>query len=359
MFAYKINQNGDSQVELITEEAIKAVLTLYNKLFPKRDKYLEYNIDKIRGLYHNLGGKWLSLDDNFNFAPYQIIHDYTENPLENWGEYKFDGMFEYPHELAMVKTHMVRLMNKQLYKKDNPCPRVREVKKSGKNLVLKIQKAFYFDQVGSNLSLDYKLPQKIAEEIGAETIRKWDMLNSQSPNGTLPSFERSRLANTIGIAVGMVAKNKYGQELILTRMRTGNVAVYKNMYHVPFSFALNFSKVNEKSREGSIKELIRPDFHHEMAEELGLEPSDFDFEEVKPLLLCRDLCRGGKPQFFLELIIKTPYEKIIRRINESSGREFSGATQGIETSDISDLRKKKFSPELMAYILIKARGQKR
>lgn len=242
-----------------------------------------------------------------------------------------------------------------LSKGDNSCPRISRISTKNNGLSIEIQNACYYDQVATNLSLDYVHHDDISKSIIEGTIRNWDLKQSKTEDGAIPSFEKSNLANTIGVALGITAMNKNGQKMILIRKRTSSVAVYQNMLHLPFSFALNFDpKTLTPNTSGSIIDLIKPDFRHEQADELGLEPNDIDFHDLKPLMLCRDICRGGKPQFFLEIEMKAPFEDLINKISERQGskNEFESRTLGMTLDEVKN-PKNKFSPELLAYIVAK------
>jgi hypothetical protein len=85
------------------------------------------------------------------------------------------------------------------------------------------------------------------------------------------------------------------------------------------------------------------DWGHELAQELGLEVSDF--EPPRPLVFCRDMVRGGKPQFFFEIVSRKPLEELRRSIG-SDESEYVGK---IETAEALS---KTYSPELLAFSVL-------
>lgn len=358
MFNYKLNSDGSHEFSALSPEDLVPLFSIFRNLFPKKNKFLNYDPNWLAEFYHSEKINWLKSSDEKIRAPYEIIHDFRKNPVNSWGTFENKGKYQLPNELSRVKHEMVKSFSKDglLYKGDNPCPRICNAASSSKALIIEIQKAAYYDQVATNLSLDYKHNHDIAESIGTYKIRHWDILQSNTAKGELPSFSKSKLGNTIGISMGIIATNELGQKIILSRRRTSAVAVYQQMQHLPFSFSLNLdSAFSEKNTKGTIQELVKLDFRHEQAEELGLEPSDIDFADVKPLVFCRDLSRGGKPQFFFEIEIKTPYEELIRKISEQSKtkREFSKKTTGM-TMNFARKNMNNFSPELLAYIVLKS-----
>lgn len=350
--------NGDGSIET-TLCSIEELFDIAKRLFSSTlaNEFLHYDPNWLAVHYADSCLQWLNSPDDALRAPYEIIHDYRSYPLMDWGKFVFKGKYNFPHELAEVKSIMERKFRKmgRLYKGDNSCPRVSNIKTEQHTLLLEIQKACYYDQVATNLSLDYKHEAKIAQHLGYSTIRDWDIAQSNTPKGQLPSLVKSRLANTIGVALGIVATDKHGRKMLLTRERTSSVAVYSKMLHLPFSFALNFDSNQLKENYcGTLQEPIKPDFRHEQAQELGLEPADIDFNQIKPLLFCRDLCRGGKPQFFLDVELKIPYEDLLKKIVEQSSpkNEFKAQPFGLTLQQaVKDTHH--FSPELLAYVILK------
>lgn len=355
----KIDPNsGQPSVEFGTVEDFKTIAHLWNKLFPPRTRFLKSRPNWLFEFYSDDKIKWLKSSDNEVRAPYEIIHDYRKNPIGNWGTCIYKGDYAFPNKLSRVREIMVNKFSKsgKLSKGSGICPRVSNVSLQNNMLSIDIEKAFYFDQVATNLSLDFKHKEEIADSIGANTIREWDIKQSKTKKGGIPSFTKSRLANTIGVAMAIVATNKQGQKVILIRKRTSDVAVFQNTLTLPFSFALNFEPNNiEINQPDSILNLIKPDFRHEQAQELGLEPNEVDFGNIKPLLFCRELCRGGKPQFILEIEIKTPFEELASRIVEAptAKPEYTSKLMGRTIENAKKL-KHELSHDLLAYIVAKS-----
>ena len=322
--------------------------------------FLTYDTSWLTRFYHQtskratmLRNKELQLT-----APYEIIVDYRNQGQLDWGSWEYSGEFCIAEELTSIKKQFISIFEQHglLYKGDNVCPRIKSYSITQNKLLLNIEKASYFDQVATNLSLDYPLDKSNASSLQANTVRAWDIKQSNTQDGTLPSFHTSQLANTIGIALGITVKNKHGENVFLTRKRTSHVAVAANKEVLPFSFSLNFSPTNAMlGQTQTINDLIQADFIHEQAEELGIETSLLDFGNVKPLLLCRELCRGGKPQFFCEIELAISYEELQKRISENilPQKEFTSTikahTLNQAQQDFSTL-----SPEIQAYVVAKS-----
>ncbi len=118
-------------------------------------------------------------------------------------------------------------------KANKPCSRVQNVKTTTDSLIIDIQRAFYFDQVATNLSLDFVHNNHDSKNTIEGTIRDWDIKQSETKEGNVPSFLDSKLANTISVALAIIATDKHGEKIILTGERTDKVAVYANMIHLP------------------------------------------------------------------------------------------------------------------------------
>lgn len=354
----KIEHDGSLSIPM--EEWYNLGKAILVDIIPTRKQLLNYDTSWISKFYYKTsdGENLLRSSDKSLKAPYEISFDYRKHPITDWGTFHYIGDFQMTNELAVIREGLIKLFHDKglLYKGDNICPRVKNILVENGKLLLEIEKATYFDQVATNLSLDYALKKEDAESINAKTLREWDINQSKTKYGFLPTFSKSKLANTIGVALGITVTNKKGEKVFLIRQRTSNVAVAAKMNALPFSFSLNLeTKGLNAGKESSIFDLIKSDFRHEQSEELGLEPGIIDFEKVKPLLLCRELCRGGKPQFFFEIELDIPFEDIKKQIKENliNKREYSNTIVGLT---IEKARKSlnKFSPEIRAFIIAKS-----
>jgi hypothetical protein len=324
------------------------------------DGYLDYSTANAESSYGGCQMTWLQLTTPRERlrVPYEVVIDYR-----NWsdgrssGNFEFRGDYEFPAPLVGHREAMIRRFEqeKRLAKRNNPAPRVAKLDCTRPEAPLFVlEHAWYYDQVGTNLTLDYPLNGPIeANGFKCKTVREWDVAQAGQP-GCLPSFGLSRLANTVGVAVGITAKLHDGRPVVIRRKRRKDLAVYTNVWHVPFSFALTYDRF-VAGESGDIKDLIQPDFGHELADELGLEWSCF--HGIKPLAFCRDLARGGKPQFFFEMQSVEPFEKLREEISDHAG-EFTGRLEGHPQAEPVDDSSESWSPELAAFALLKSGGIK-
>jgi len=160
---------------------------------------------------------------------------------------------------------------------------------------IKIQRATYFDQVGTNLTLDWASGY-IDKKNRNATIR-----NNIEPHleNRLPTLQDSILANTLGVAA--ILANRAHDEILIP-IRGNQQAI---MAEGNGTFHCSASGVFETERDLSIPQdfsMFLDGMRKEIAEETGLSPNQY---ELTPLAFSRELVRGGKPQLFF--IAETDY----------------------------------------------------
>lgn len=152
----------------------------------------------------------------------------------------------------------------------------------------KLEKARYFDQVATNLTLDWA-----SSKLGRhQTIRT----GIERPvAGKLPPLANSILANTVGTAVLF-----YDQKLRpILRTRVATLAsIPKRGLHCSVSGVLEAVNEYASNTRGGF-EIFLPGTHLEIKNEMGLEPHEY---ELWPVAFSRELARGGKPQLFFAAI---------------------------------------------------------
>lgn len=152
------------------------------------------------------------------------------------------------------------------------------------------RKAFYFDQVGTNLTLDWH-SRKLLDS--RQTIRN----SIEIPiSGRLKELKDSNLANTLGVAVML-----YNSRLEpYVRIRSDSLAA------IPIK-GLHCSASGVFKMEGGIKagvydySIIEKGIELEIKSEIGIDRYDYS---LYPVALARELPRGGKPQLFFIAITK-------------------------------------------------------
>jgi len=344
----------DGTVIWITPDDIES---LVRYAYRRNTPFLDYRTSTAERYYGKGDLRWVQIETRKGVvrAPYELIVDHRCWPTElSWGEIDITQDYSFPTELSEHRNAMVKLFTdkKLLRLGNNPCPRISKIDLLDTGVPkYQVEKAWYFDQVGTNLTLDYPLDSPIlVSGIQQFTIRDWDIAQCGGTIGNLPSLEYSQLASTIGVAVGITALKKDGETVIVGRKRSKRVAVYPNMWHLPFSFALSLESFQGKYSTSDLREFIRFDLGHEQAQELGLEPADLG--PLMPIAFCRDLVRGGKPQFFFEQQARITFEELSSKVRESTvEKEYSGKLVPI---DFKTHAAAGLSPELLCFLFLKS-----
>lgn len=151
-----------------------------------------------------------------------------------------------------------------------------------------IQPATYFDQVGTNLTLDWA--SGCLGDNHSATLRN-DI--EKTVDGALPRLKNSVLANTLGVAAVIVSRG----EDVLIPIRGNEQAVMvdkKGKFHCSASGVFAWDKADASA--------INIDFEFfidGMAKEIHSETGLLKEEcIITPLAFSRELIRGGKPQLF-------------------------------------------------------------
>ena len=251
------------------------------KLFStKQNPYLIYDVDHIRTIYQDEKINWLMINSprlsgTPIFSPYEMVFDYRKEKIQGiWGDVKLiEKDFVFPSSLSKHKTEMVNQFKKKgkLYKGDGECVRIIDFSWSSIGIPqFTVQKASYYDQVGTNLTVDYPFSQPIRNYESALNVRDWDMEQAKTKDRP-PSFEKSKLANTIGVVVGVTAKDTLNRTVSLRCKRNKKtVAVYEGQWHVPVSFALAWPTLVNKIKIKQLSELIIQDWAQEFRSRVRL-----------------------------------------------------------------------------------------
>lgn len=151
-----------------------------------------------------------------------------------------------------------------------------------------IQPAEYFDQVGTNLTLDWASGH--LGDSASMTLRN-DI--ERTVGGALPKLKDSVLANTLGVAVVLISRG----EDVLIPIRGNEQAVMidgKGKFHCSASGVFSWEDVDLDYNEIDFDFFI-DGMAREIESELGLLKEDCS---ITPLAFSRELIRGGKPQLF-------------------------------------------------------------
>lgn len=177
----------------------------------------------------------------------------------------------------------LELQNSQRIGPNEPMIHLRSAKREGNRLLLRVQKAAYNDQAKSNLILDWPASVKSYPI----TLRN---LLSKKYKAHLPDLGDRRLANTAGVACLLFYLEDNCIIPYLVR-RVEKVGVYPGGLHCTASGAPNWI-----SGSKSFDDFFSQAMYQELDEEVGVKARDI--VDLRPISLCRDFLRGGKPQIF-------------------------------------------------------------
>ncbi|MGD0763479.1 MAG: hypothetical protein ABR929_09890 [Roseiarcus sp.] len=167
--------------------------------------------------------------------------------------------------------------------------RVDSIEIENDSVILNVRPSRYSEQMKSNLILDYEF----GEQDSGNSLRK--ILLSEHP-GKLPSLDDPRLANTLGVATLLIYR-QYGADIPHLVVRGQKVAVFNagSAWHCSSSYAAKWVD-DELVGPTGFREAIEPYLYIQLREEIGLEKGEVF--GVRPIALCREMIRGGKPQLF-------------------------------------------------------------
>lgn len=352
MFRITIDsKSGDISIE--PTFGLSDASDLIGRLFSSKDVYIDYSVQHAAAHYGSDQSTWIHQHGMHGASvplPYAMLFDYRtlDEGVSSWGRAQLIADFQFPAELAEHRQAMIERMRKEgRIKRSSRIPRAAafEVRNGRPYLALEI--AEYYDQVGTNLTLDFplKTPMTAGSHV-VRTVREWDCAQSGCGERSLPLFSKSLLANTVGVAVGIVARDNRGVKHFVYRFRNPRAPVYPNTWHLPLSFGLEIDTSVSRNTELDLQTLISIDLSEELAHETEILRRDF--HPPKPLALCRDLCRGGKPQFFLEMESRLALEELLAAIGSNS-EEYRKAPQSVGDGEQVDFP---MSPELACYLAL-------
>ena len=230
-------------------------------------------------------------------------------------------------------------------------PRIASLYKTDDKYSCTIEEADYFQQIRTNLSLDFKINMENEQET---TLRNIEQNNRVTESQDLPEFSESCLANTIGVSAIWMMKRSIWSKDVFLRPRKNNVGVFAGKLGIP-SGSVEMPK-GSRFRTKNLVEYLTLDIAREFIEETGLfgekvyvgknRENTITFSDIKknfelpndfptpitlpesvemtiiPLAFVRELRRGGKPQMFFLITTKEIPDVIIRKgFVQSKGNE--------------------------------------
>jgi hypothetical protein len=292
------------------ESLIGSLVFFRNFRHLKATSFIRY--DKILDFYDASESREVAMkhkkEENRPIIPYKEEIDFIANPDSI---IKIDGdITDYVMPAYLQKltdANLATFLKKKPTTFDDPLVRIKEYSRlQGNRYLCKVQKSTYFMQARTNLTIDLPL-----EGQGELTLRKTEMGNTNS----LKPFVDSILTNSVGVCgvvyyTKMSGKNNKSARGISTskkyffmKLRKAEEGVYEKMLGTVSGVGTyiedqKFSDLTAYATEQMIIEFTR---------ETGLGREAILF--IKPLSFCRELARGGKPQFFFVIQIKSELTK--------------------------------------------------
>ena len=245
--------------------------------------------------------------------PYKEEIDFVKNPDTSISvpSLEVTKKFVLLPEVEEATNDLLATFNKERNCTDDPHPRMTSFYPVGPNQYeCTIEEATYFQQIRTNLTLDYPIYIKGID--GDSTMRAYDY----SAHKRLPELSESCLSNAIGVSAIWIMGDR-GNRKVFLLPRKKKVGVFETKMGIP-SGNVEMPDGNHFASH-SLVEFLTLDIAREFAEETGLcgkniditkfskpvpKPTMIEHMKITPLAFVRELLRGGKPQMFF--LIETP-----------------------------------------------------
>jgi hypothetical protein len=264
-------------------------------------------------------------------VPYEIIIDFVRNPLARIGITKTIQDYVMPTWLAeQTKANLEAYRKEKTRTFNGRITRIKSIRKRSDNYwVAKVERARFFDQARTNLTLDYP----IRRDNRHTTLRQLDL----GPAGTLRDLSESILVNSLGVSA-LVGYRKSHQWYFFCKTRKADDAIHENMLG-------STSGVAELIPGQRICDLVafgEAEMLREFYNESGLRCGHV--LRIVPLAFARELIRGGKPQFFFFIEIEEVAPNAFKESFRKSAEGMSEFYDGWYSSAVA--HGKEMSPEL-------------
>ena len=218
---------------------------------------------------------------------------------------------------ALTEPNLQAFLKKQPHTRNNPILRMRSLTWNRRNhYSCVLQKAEYFDQVRTNLTLDLPIRDK-----DNKALRVLDLTETRE----LPSLEDSKLINSIGVSAVCYfrkvpsSSTDRAPNFFFMKLRKPTEAVFGNM----FGTTSGVVTLHAGQGIGSLVDYVTSEMRREFYRETGLDEETNPIQTMYPLAFTRELMRGGKPQFFFLIEIDPISEDLF-------GKRFRSSAEGLE-----------------------------
>jgi hypothetical protein len=251
----------------------------------RKDRFLNYEPDELLGIYVDERPIAPSL-------PYTEVGNLLWQGPSHTPRVEFvesPGSFELSAGSVAWREASARgfdsLVASGRVKNDELAVRLAEARVDNGTLRLKVQRARYHDQARSNLVLDFD-----RENPGHFVSLRQLLIADYGKK--LPDLHDGRLANTLGIAALVYYPSGNAWVPYLVR-RVRKIGVFPGGLHCTAS---GVAKWPPPEAPRSLDGFATEHMYYELEEEVGIQREDLI--DLRPVALCREMARGGKPQLF-------------------------------------------------------------
>lgn len=313
------------------------------------NEFVDYSIVRKNGYYRGDSRRFrLRINGQTEEVevPYKELVSFVHTaPVIKLDTSGFDNRFELSPALVKKTTDAFnRFKSTRMLTTNDTTVRVCGFHKSSEadnEYICKVQRATYYDQVHTNLTLD-----RLFAGVEEDSVRSLDL----GPDKSLPAFEDSIMANTLGVSAIWVmadhtASSRNAKLRYFLMPRSRKTGIYNGMY----SSVGGVARIPEGAtfKDNLLETYARDEMKREFLEESGvdfllktrkLKETDI---RIVPLAFVRDLIRGGKPQFFF--LISTP--TISSKDLLAAFRNSFNGTEEFNCATLEKMRKMYLSPE--------------
>ncbi len=322
-----------------------------------QSNWINYRLDahhypkQVRSAEASRGGRSRSIK-----LPYSEVINFTTHPDAKITVRAEIKPYQMAKSLEERTNEIIRRFTAEKGKTFNgPVLRVKRLLKNkrGEGWHATLERARYFDQVRTNLTLDADLPLP-----GKHTLRVEDM----GPERSLRPFDESLMVNSIGVSAVCFFQGKNRRKQFFMKLRRRSDGVFEDMLATTSGVVeppLTADEVEHRKEHGissvehqarRLTELVayaKDEMLREFQRETGLERRHV--KNITPLAFVRELTRGGKPQFFFLIEIQPIKEREFKK-------RFQKSDEGLDEfrdNWLSDLiaHSKPFSPEFAANLI--------
>lgn len=269
--------------------------------------------------------------------PYTVEVDLSRRPaarihVESYGEYRMSPELE-----VLTEGNLRRYKAKKTSTKDGPILRVAGLQHvHGDNYHCRLEASTYWRQSRTNLTLDLPL-----ESDSSKTLRVLDL----GPNRSLRALHDSILVNSLGVSGVLFFVGRDGRRRYFMKRRRDSEGVFEEMLGTT-------SGVVQSAPGLSIPELVSyatTEMLREFSRETGCDLDKVQLKRIIPLAFCRELTRGGKPQFFFAIEIPEMTEDTFKVLFRKSPEGLEEFVDGIAANRLDYSRA--LSPEFAANLV--------